>query len=646
MKQTIEEESFLLTILFYFNKAIINFRMKCFGNIFSSSKPAFKLLVVLVVVVLSLLFMIVAVLFSYSFAFVSATSFPDIGLRLNQQLENTVTTATRHLGVSQNSIFSDRNPSDTQGNGNGSGSMISPNSFNFSDLGIEAKNMNNWIMVNHDIYGTRNSNQTIINKENVATLQVKWRLINDVEIQDPPIVIGNKGYVQDYAGTIIAFDADTGEVLWKLKAGNGPTMGLTFNKGIVFAATAYNATVVAINATDGEIVWQSPVLGNPKIGYNIPSPPIVWKNYVIVGSAAGGDVPNGVGLVQGNITALNITDGRIIWNLHTTKGEWVNPRTAPPYNGDASAWSGGSLDPETGIIYIPLGSPSPNFNATTRQQTPNLYANHMIAVNIVSGQIIWATPFIDYGTVLNVRVPDTHDWDTSWGSSISKVTFDNGTKRKIVIGHDKMGNVIAMDAATGKEIWWKTLGKQYNTDSIPLPNGSGMVWSYGVDDYHAVDNNSNTLFITATNRGVNYFTDGIAGHKIAAPHTIKQGHLNGTIIAMDLRNGNIKWQDKTDFPPRVSPLVTNDIVFAGYIPFTESAKMTKTNHPKTTSSGMILALDKDTGEKLWEYNVNGAIAQVGPSIGNGMLFVPTDEIQVQSKDTPRGKGSIVAFGLP
>ena len=53
---------------------------------------------------------------------------------------------------------------------------------------------------------------------------------------------------------------------------------------------------------------------------------------------------------------------------------------------------------------------------------------------------------------------------------------------------------------------------------------------------------------------------------------------------------------------------------------------------------MILALDKETGEKLWEYNVNAPIAQVGPSIGNGMLFVPTDKIQGQSKDTSRGEG--------
>jgi alcohol dehydrogenase (cytochrome c) len=570
-------------------------------------------------------------------AFLSTIDSFSSGAGEEQQFNHTraLGSITKQLGILQN-IASEQNLSN-----------ITYSSHSDFDIETE-KNADNWIMVNHDIYGTRNSNQTIINKENVATLQVKWRLINDVEIQDPPIVIGKKGYVQDDAGTIIAFDADTGEVLWKLKAGNGPTMGLTFNNDTIYAATRFNATVVAINAIDGRIVWQSQPLGDSNVGYNIPTFPILWKDYIIVGSADHSDPSNGVGTVRGNITALNSTNGKIIWNLRTTTGEWVNPNTAPAYNSGANNWSGGSLDPETGIIYMPLGNPSPNFNATTRQQTPNLYANHMIAVNITSGQIIWATPFIDYGTVLNVRVPDTHDWDTSWGSSISKVTFDNGTRAKVVIGHDKMGNVIAMDAATGKEIWWKTLGKQYNTNSIPLPNGSGMVWFYGVYNYHAVDNNDNTLYITATNRGVNYFTDGIAGHKIAAPHTIENGLHNGTIIAMDLRTGKIKWQYQTDFPPRVSPLVTNDIVFAGYIPFTEKTKGKATTatptHTINTKSGVILALNKETGEKLWEYNLNAPIGQVGPSIGDGMLFVPTGKIQGQPKGG--GQGSIVAFVLP
>ncbi len=518
-----------------------------------------------------------------------------------------------------------------------------------SDLGTESKNRNNWITINHDIYGSRHSNQTAIKKDNVATLHIKWRLTNNVEIQDPPIIIGDKGYVQDYAGFIISFDIENGKVLWKVRVGTGPTMGLTFSNGMIFAATGSNATVVAINALDGKIIWQSPLLGNPKIGYNIPTVPIVWKDYVIVGSAAGGDVANGVGMVQGNITALNIHDGSIIWNRPTTTGEWVNPEKAPPFNGDASPWSSGSLDPETGIIYMPLGSPSPNFNASTRQQSPNLYANHMIAVNVTNGQIIWATPFIDYGTVLKVKVPDTHDWDTSWGSSISKVTFDNGTQKKLVLGHDKMGNIIAMDALTGKEIWWKEAEKQYNTNTDPSPTGSGIIWSYGIFNYHAVDDSNNTLYITSTNRGVNYFTDkGVSGHRTAPPHTIEQGLKNGTIIAMDLRTGKTIWQYQTEFPPRVSPLVTNDIVFTGYMPFSEHLKSNST-HVTTVKSGIVLALNKETGKKLWEFNVDAPISPVGMSVGDGMLFVPTGKIQNKDKDkdkdSPNIGGSIVAFGL-
>lgn len=82
----------------------------------------------------------------------------------------------------------------------------------------------------------------------------------------------------------------------------------------------------------------------------------------------------------------------MLWNIETTTGEWVEKGKNPP-NGGATAWSGGSIDVDTGIAYIPLGSASPNFNASTRQ-SPNLYSNHMVAVDIKEGKIIWATPFI------------------------------------------------------------------------------------------------------------------------------------------------------------------------------------------------------------------------------------------------------------
>ncbi|HEY7079288.1 MAG TPA: PQQ-binding-like beta-propeller repeat protein [Nitrososphaeraceae archaeon] len=506
-----------------------------------------------------------------------------------------------------------------------------------SALGTESRNVNNWITVNHDVYGTRSSPQTVINASNVAKLQLKWRLINDAEIQDPPIVIDGKGYVQDYAGSVIAFDIHTGKVIWKLHAGSGPTMGLTFNNGIIFASTAFNADVLAINASSGNVVWKSPVLGDPKAGYNIPTFPIVWKDYVIVGSAGHDDSDGGVVAVRGNITSLNRTNGNVIWNLHTTAGDWVG-HSAPEFNAGANDWSGGSLDPDTGIIYMPIGSASPNFNAESRQSS-NLYSNHMIAVNITNGKIIWATPFIAHGTVLNVRVPDTHDWDTSWGSSISKVIYDNGTEKKLVVGHDKMGNMIAMDATTGHPVWWKTIGPHYNTDSLPSRSGSGMIWFYGISNFHAVDDASKSIYISATNRGVNYFIDGITGHKKTAPHTIQDGLRNGTILAMDIRNGKVKWELPIEFPPRVSPLVTNNIVIVGYITFSEK--------DKTSRSGIVLALDKQTGSKLWEYDLHAPIGQVGPSIAGGMLFVPTGRFH-DNQDTgyTGGEGSIAAFGLP
>ena len=232
-------------------------------------------------------------------------------------------------------------------------------------LGIEPEHKNDWITANHDIFGTRYSSQTLIGEDNVNKLQVKWILLNKFVIEDPPIIVGNKGFVQDNGGNIEGLDTNTGLILWKIRPGTGGNMhGLTYDHGILFSGTGYNATTVAINATNGAIIWQSPVLGPFKEGYNINTPPIVWKDYVIVGSA-GGDLPPGKGVVRGNITALNRTNGEVIWNFPTTTGEWVSAGKNPP-NGGATAWSGGSLDPQTRILYMPLGNPTPNYNGSTR----------------------------------------------------------------------------------------------------------------------------------------------------------------------------------------------------------------------------------------------------------------------------------------
>src|SRR5918996_3650103 len=229
--------------------------------------------------------------------------------------------------------------------------VVEESTSSSDNMTLVDKNKENWVLINHDLYGTRSSNQTTIGKDNVDELQVKWRWLNEYEIQDPPIINEGKGYVQDYAGNVIAFDTRTGHTIWNIGTGGGPTMGLAYDSGIIFASTATNATIIAINSSDGKLLWESDLLGDPKVGYSIDAPPIVLRDYVIAGSGGSG-LPPGPGLVRGNITALNRTSGETIWNLETTAGEWIKPGKTPP-NGGATAWSGGSLDPDTGGFYIP-----------------------------------------------------------------------------------------------------------------------------------------------------------------------------------------------------------------------------------------------------------------------------------------------------
>ena len=403
--------------------------------------------------------------------------------------------------------------------------------------------------------------------------------------------------------------------------------------------------MVAINATNGRIIWKSPILGPTSIGYGVNSPPIVWKDYVVVGSA-GGDNPPNTGEVQGNITGISRTDGHILWNFKTTVGSWVGPGKSPP-NGGATTWSGGSFDPQTGLLYFPTGNATPDFNATTRQGE-QLYANHMLAINVTNGKLAWATPFIAQGTVLkNVKIPDTFDHDTSWGSTISNVKFDNGTLKKIVVGTDKRGDVIAMDAATGKPVWWKVVGTIYGNNVDPKINGSGLVIpgaTGGVQAYHAVDNDNSIYLATTTTTG-NYFLKGENAFAEPVLNATKSGIGNGTITSIDIKTGKIKWQTPIEFPTRVSPLVTNGIVISGHMtsvgkPYTANTFGLPIESP-IFPSGVIMALDKNNGKILWQFNVaaGSAIGIGGPSIGNGMLFVPTGV-------SGGPIGSLVAFGLP
>jgi glucose dehydrogenase/plastocyanin len=509
-------------------------------------------------------------------------------------------------------------------------------------LGIESENKDNWITANHDIYGTRSSQQTIIGKNNVNNLQVKWIFHSNFPIEVPPVIAGNRGYVIDNGMRIMAFDVNTGLNIWKYDPGAsrvrvvGQTAhGITYDNGIIFAGTGGNATVIALNATNGKLLWQSVPIGDPTKGYRAPGPPTVWKDIVIEGNALGDNPP--FPALHGVLTAFNRTNGEKIWNLRTTVGSWVQGKNAT-INGGASTWSGGALDPKTGVFYVPTGNASPDFNDTSRPG-PNPYSSSMLAVDARTGHILWVKQLVKH---------NTHDWDGGLGSSLATLTTFNGTKEKTVIVHGtKRGDAYAVDAANGKVIWNDTVAVQYNTEVQAKPNGTGPVWpgpGGGVLGYTANDNH--TAYFAVTNMAYNFFSSE-GGHVAPSFNAIANGIGNGTITGIDIKTGKIKWVYPTEFPTLVSPAVTNGVVFSGHLtatgtPYTFRGSDGAPLDTPLNLSGIVMALDADTGKKLWEFNVGSPLGTGGPSLGHGMLFVTTGN----PGSTPNKGGDIVAFGLP
>jgi alcohol dehydrogenase (cytochrome c) len=371
--------------------------------------------------------------------------------------------------------------------------------------------------------------------------------------------------------------------------------------------------------------------------------PLVWKNYIIAGSALGDEPPFGFPQ-KGTVTALDNKTGQIVWQTKLAVGDWVEGKNAS-LNGGATTWSGGAIDADKGVVYLPVGNPAPDFNAETRPW-PNRYANHVVAVSLADGKILWATPFVAKGSVFNfTQDVDTHDWDTTWGTNLVTIKTSSGTQ-KAVVGHDKRGDIIVMDAATGKPIWWKNVAVTLNNDYVPTPNGSVVTWpgaDHGVEDWTAFDNT--TLYASVSNNGFIFYSVPAGGSVAPAFDASPTGIGNGSIIALDLATGKVKWEQKTNFPTWVSPLVTNGLVFSGHVTATgKPYPYDDFGGPKKTpliSSGILLALEANTGKTLWAFNLGAPCGVGGPSIGNGMLLVPTGIGQV-----PNEGGYLIAFGLP
>ncbi|MDR8393567.1 PQQ-binding-like beta-propeller repeat protein [Aliifodinibius sp. S!AR15-10] len=339
-------------------------------------------------------------------------------------------------------------------------------------LGCQSKpEGNDWEVYKADTYSSSYSSLDQINKDNVDQLEVAWTYRSgDLEEDGYSTMETNPIIVDDvlYGGTprlnVFALDAETGKELWMYQPfpedpPRGYMRGVTYweegsDKRIFFSAGSY---LFALNAETGELVKEFGDGGRVNLNEGLgrdpstisvksPSPGIIYKDLIIMGSAVG----EGYNSAPGHIRAYNVRTGRQEWIFHTIPqpGElgydtWEQTKGNQEIaKGGVNNWAGMSLDPERGMVFVPLGSPTYDFYGGDRPGK-NLFGNSLVVLDASSGEYIW-----HYQTV-------HHDlWDYDLPAPPNLLTVEqNGEEIDAVAQITKTGFTFVFNRETGEPLF-------------------------------------------------------------------------------------------------------------------------------------------------------------------------------------------------
>jgi quinoprotein glucose dehydrogenase len=307
---------------------------------------------------------------------------------------------------------------------------------------------------------------TQINRSNVNQLEVAWSYDSGNErlFEFNPIIVDKTMYVLAKNTSVVALDASTGKELWTHQP---VSMGKRFevHRGINYWQSEdghnkrlfipFDNHLEAINADNGQLIESFGDAGridlkkglgrDPKSMYQIQSgtPGAVFGNVIIVGSETGEDY----GSPPGDIRAYDVRTGSPVWTFHTIPhpgepGYETWPQDAWKTAGGTNCWGEMSLDQDTGIVYIPLGSPTYDFYGAERKGN-TLYSDALVALNARTGKLIWHYQVVHH---------DLWDYDLTAAPQLLTVEHD-GKRVPVVAVASKQGFLYVFNRVTGVPLW-------------------------------------------------------------------------------------------------------------------------------------------------------------------------------------------------
>jgi alcohol dehydrogenase (cytochrome c) len=272
-----------------------------------------------------------------------------------------------------------------------------------TDARLVAPEARNWLMYRRTYDSWGYSPLTRITTGNVASLVPVWSASTGTTEghQAPPIVNDGIMFVTTPFNQVLAFEAKSGELLWRYRRQMPPDirMGHPTNRGValygnkVYMATS-DAKVVALDARSGAVAWESTV-EDYNGGYYMTLAPLAARGKIMVG------VSGGERGIRGFVVALDAETGKQVWKTYTVPAPGEPGSDTWPGDswktGGGPVWITGSFDNELGITYWGTGNPGPWTG--DRRPGDNLYTNSVVALDVETGKL---------------RAFHQYHWNDSW----------------------------------------------------------------------------------------------------------------------------------------------------------------------------------------------------------------------------------------
>jgi alcohol dehydrogenase (cytochrome c) len=476
-----------------------------------------------------------------------------------------------------------------------------------------------WLFSTHDYAGQRFVDLNQINPSNVKSLRpvCVYQVGDTNPFPANPIVYKGAMFITT-RNSVISIDAATCGVNWRYDRSQrvSPGFVLNLNRGaaikdgkLVFGTA--DGAVIALDAGTGKKLWQRQVTdpGNNEGGFQ--AAPLIYDDLVIIAPAAGE-----LG-VKGWVGAFRLSDGEPAWRFNTVPddgepGADTWPSADARKHGGGAAWGTTTLDAKTGLVYVPVGNPTPDFDGDKRPGN-NLYTCAIVVLDVKTGKLVW---------YYQVTPHDVHDYDLTQASPQFSATV-GGKLRNFVVAAGKEGTIHVLDRESHQTLYDVPITTRQNTDKVwvtydTTADGSkvcpGLI---GGIEWNGPAFNPVTRML---------YVPSVDWCRISKePVDTARGYLT----AIDAATGKMAWRYTSGRPMVAAVTTTPSLAFTGEL------------------TGDMLAFDAKSGKELYRFALGAPIS--GGTVtyavaGTQYVAVPSGAVNAQWQAAP-GASTITVFAL-